>query len=160
VTVARSAAATEGRLRAALLAIFVLGAMGTGAELLLLGHFEDPWQWTPLVLIGASLAVALWQALAPGRASIVVFRALMLLFAAAGLAGAGLHYRTNVEFEHDMHPEGTAWELFRGAITGATPALAPGTMILLGSIGFLHAYRHPARVPPAALGPTTPEVRT
>jgi hypothetical protein len=148
----------ESRVRAALLAIFVLGAAGTGTELLLLEHFEDPWQWTPLVLTGASLAVLGWHALAPGRASLGVFRVLMLLFAVSGLAGTGLHYRGNVEFEREMHPEGTWWELFRGAMTGATPALAPGTMILLGSIGLLYTYRHPALGAPAGLDPTTTEV--
>ena len=32
------------------------------------------------------------------------------------------------------------WE----ALRGATPALAPGTMILLGLMGLLYCYRHPA----------------
>jgi hypothetical protein len=150
----------EGRVRAALLALFVLGASGTAAELLLLEHFEDPWQWTPLVLIGASLAVLGGHAFAPGRASLGAFRVLMLLFAASGLLGTGLHYRGNVEFEREMHSEGTWWELFRGAMMGATPALAPGTMVLLGSIGLLYAYRHPALGPPAGLGPTTTEANT
>ena len=35
-------------------------------------------------------------------------------------------------------------ELIRKVSTGATPVLAPGTMSLLGVIGLLHAYRHPA----------------
>jgi hypothetical protein len=150
----------ERRVRTALLALFALGALGTGTELLLLGHFEDPWQWTPLVLVGASLATLGWHALAPGRASVGAFRALMLLFALSGILGSGLHFRGNVEFEREMHPDGTWWELFRGAIAGATPALAPGTMILLGSIGLLYTYRHPALGAPAGLGPTTTEART
>ena len=150
----------EPRVRAALLALFVLGALGTGAELLLLEHFEDPWQWTPLVLIGASLAVLGAHALAPGRASLGAFRVLMLLFAVSGLLGTGLHYRGNVEFEREMHPMGTLSELFRGAMMGATPALAPGTMILLGSIGLLYAYRHPALGPRKGFGPTTTEAKT
>ncbi|HVR69698.1 MAG TPA: hypothetical protein VMT87_02540 [Vicinamibacteria bacterium] len=150
----------ERRVRRALLAIFVLGCLGTGAELLLLGHDEKPWQWTPLGLIGAGLIVLAWHALAPARAGVRAFQALMLLFAASGLVGTFLHYRGNVEFELEMHPEGTRWELFRGAVTGATPALAPGTMTLLGSIGLLYTYRHPALGRPAGLDPTTIEERT
>jgi hypothetical protein len=76
----------------------------------------------------------------------------MLLFVAGGIAGTLLHYRGNVEFEEEMHPGGTRWELFRGAIQGATPALAPGTMVLLGAIGLLYAYRHPALDAPEGTG--------
>jgi hypothetical protein len=28
-------------------------------------------------------------------------------------------------------------------ITGATPVLAPGSMVLLGLVGFAYTYRHP-----------------
>lgn len=143
-----------------MLAIFVLGCLGAGAELLLLGHTEKAWQWTPIVLIAAGLFVLAWHALAPGRACVRAFQGLMLLFAASGLVGTLLHYRGNVQFEREMHPAGTRWELFRGAVTGATPALAPGTMTLLGSIGLLYAYRHPALGRAAGLGPTTREEET
>ena len=34
--------------------------------------------------------------------------------------------------------------------TGATPVLAPGTMLLLGLVGLAHAYRHPRATPGAA----------
>jgi hypothetical protein len=39
------------------------------------------------------------------------------------------------------------WELFKEAMTGATPALAPGAMVQLGLIGLAWSYRHPALVP-------------
>jgi hypothetical protein len=68
----------------------------------------------------------------------------MLLFAAAGLAGLFFHYQGNVEFERERNPDKRGFALFAAAMTGATPALAPGTMVLLGSIGLLYAYRHPA----------------
>jgi hypothetical protein len=35
-------------------------------------------------------------------------------------------------------------ELIRKVASGATPVLAPGTMSLLGVVGLLHTFRHPA----------------
>jgi hypothetical protein len=150
----------DSRVRAALLAIFTLGSLGTLAELLLLEHFEESWQWTPIALIAASLLTLGAHAAARRRGTLRAFQGLMLLFAAGGLAGTLLHYRGNVEFEREMHPNGTFLELFRGAMTGATPALAPGTMVLLGSIGFLYTYGHPALARPERLGTTANEEET
>lgn len=147
----------DARVRAALLGIFLFGALGAAAELLLLEHTEKPWQWAPLVLIAASLIALAWHAVARSRASVRAFQALMVLFVAGGLTGMALHYRGNLEFEREMHPDGTAGELFKGAMMGATPALAPGTMILLGLIGLMYAYRNPALVPSQGLGPTSVE---
>jgi hypothetical protein len=145
------------RVRAALLGIFLLGALGAAAELLLLEHTAEPWQWTPLALIAASVIVLAWHALARSRASVRAFQALMVLFLAGGLTGMALHYRGNLEFEREMHPDATARELFTGSMMGATPALAPGTMILLGLIGLVYGYRHPRLGPPKRLDPTSAE---
>jgi hypothetical protein len=128
-------------MRRVLYAILVMGFLGTGTELLLLGHYEDAWQWTPLVLIGLSLVVVAWRSFDRGSASLVAFRAVMALSAASGLLGIYLHYRGNVEFELEMTPELRGFELFAEAMTGATPALAPGAMALLGLIGFAAELR-------------------
>ena len=42
-------------LRTLLLLTLLVSLVGTLAELLLLEHFEDVWQWTPVVLLGAAL---------------------------------------------------------------------------------------------------------
>ena len=149
--------AMDGRVRRALLALFALGSLGTGVELLLLEHFEKPPQWTPLALLAIGVVLAAGQLLAASRAAVRLFQAVMLLFCASGLAGIAFHYHGNVEFERELHPERTGWALFRGAVMGATPALAPGTMILLGSIGLLYAYRHPALGQSRASGPPSEE---
>ena len=67
----------------------------------------------------------------------------MLLFVAAGIVGVYLHYQSNVEFELEMNPAAAGWELIRESLTGAMPALAPGTMVHLGLIGLLYTWRHP-----------------
>jgi hypothetical protein len=43
-----------------------------------------------------------------------------------------------------MYPSLTGFELFREAISGATPTLAPGAMLHLGLLGLLYTFRHPA----------------
>ncbi len=121
-----------------------MGAVGTGAELLLLGHTEDLWQWVPLVLMAASLVTLGWRVVAPGAGSLRVFRVTMILFVLSGVAGLWLHYTGNAEFELEMYPALQGFELFRESVTGATPTLAPGTMLGLGLLGLVYIYRHPA----------------
>lgn len=139
-----ASSSTLAVLRRVLLGILVFALLGTGIELLLLEHTEDAWQLSPLVLIGLSLAVLAWHAVRRGRLSLRVFQLTMLLFLGSGIAGFLLHYGGNVEFEQEMTPALTGNELFRRAMMGATPALAPGTMIWLGLLGLAYAFRHPA----------------
>jgi len=130
--------------RRVLAAILVAGLLGSGVELLLLKHTDGLWQILPLLLIGASLLVLGWHAAAPGRASVRAVQAMMLVCVLSGLAGVLLHYRGNAEWELERMPGTHGWELFRHAVMGATPALAPGTMLQLGLVGLLFCHRHPA----------------
>lgn len=126
------------------LALFLLGCAGTGAELLLLEHYENWRQWLPLAALALGLVGGGAVGLRPGARSFAAFRALMLAFAIVGLAGLYLHYVGNAEFELEMYPELGGLELVWETLRGATPALAPGTMIGLGALGFLFTYHHPA----------------
>ena len=129
--------------RGILLVALVLGLAGLGLELLLLEHFEDWRQVIPLALIGCALVVLAWHAIDRRAAPVRVLQVLMAVFVAAGAVGLTLHYQGNVEFELEMHPSRSGFELFRESIMGATPALAPGTMIQLALIGLAYAYGHP-----------------
>lgn len=137
------AADAAGLLRRLLLLVLVLGMVGTGVELFLLEHYETVWQWTPIALFGAGLVVTLTVLFRTARTLLRVFQAVMLVFVAAGLLGLYLHYRGNAEFELEMVPELGGWLLFWKSIRGATPALAPGTMIWLGLLGLATTFRHP-----------------
>ena len=130
--------------RVLLLALFAFGVVGSGVELLLLEHTEDVWQLAPLILMGLSLPAMVWLALDQRRVSVRVFQAMMLLYVASGLIGLYLHYRGNVEFELEMYPGLSGMALFWEALKGATPSLAPGTMLVLGLLGLLYTFRHPA----------------
>jgi len=130
---------TESRLRRAVTGLLAMALAGTGAELLLLEHYEDAWQVVPLVLIGLGLVVTGWRVSRPGPASLRGFRAVMVLMVASGALGLFLHYRGNTEFELERDPALAGFTLFREAMTGATPALAPGAMILFGLLGLVSA---------------------
>jgi hypothetical protein len=71
-------------------------------------------------------------------------QATMVLFIVTGGIGVGLHYDGNVEFELELSPEASGFDLIARTMTGATPVLAPGTMMLLGLVGLALVHRHPA----------------
>lgn len=121
--------------------------VGTLAELLLLEHFEDAWQWAPIALLGAALLTMVWHALDRGPTTLNVLRGLMVLSVLSGAVGLLLHYKGNVEFELEMYPDLSGWQLFRDSMMGATPALAPGAMLQIGLVGLAWTFRHPAFKP-------------
>ena len=125
--------------------IFIMGTIGTGAELLLVGHTESFWQWIPLGLIAASLVVLVWHGLAPSAATIRVFQVTMILFILSSAVGLFLHYDGKVEFRLESNPSLAGWALFKEAMVGAVPpALAPAAMAHFGLLGLAYAWRHPA----------------
>lgn len=131
-------------LRKLLLATLVVSLVGTLIELLLLEHFDGVWQWIPLVLLSAALLTVGWHGLERGAMSLNVLRGLMVLCIISGAVGLLLHYKGNVEFELEMYPDLAGWKLFKEAMMGATPALAPGAMVQLGLVGLAWTFRHPA----------------
>ena len=135
---------TLASIRKLLLAALAIGVMGTIGELILLRHIDEPAQWIPVVALVVALPVLIRHASSPSRATVRVLQALMALFLVLGVVGVGLHYDGNVEFERELHPSERGWEFLRKTVAGATPVLAPGSMVLLGLVGLAHAYRHPS----------------
>ena len=130
-------------IRSFLLGLFVLGTVGTGVELLLLEHTEGFWQVLPLGLMGLGGVALAWYGATGGSTSLRLFRATMGTVIVSGVVGLWLHYQGNAEFELEMYPSLEGLELFWEAVKGATPTLAPGTMLELGLIGLAYTYRHP-----------------
>jgi hypothetical protein len=128
-------------MRRLLLVALIGGAAGTAVELLLIGHFEDPWQLVPISLLSLGTAVGLGHAVKPGVLTARLLRLLMAFFIISAGIGMVLHYRGNSEFELEMHPSLEGAELVKESMTGAFPVLAPGTMALLGLVGIAVAYR-------------------
>jgi hypothetical protein len=128
---------TPTRTRRALLAVLAVAAVGTGLELILLDHTEDPWQWVPIVLTFASPLVIGWYLAAPHAVSRGLFRATMTLFVLSAVVGLVLHFRGNVEFALETDPKASGSTLAWSALKGAFPVLAPATMMLLGTLGWI-----------------------
>ena len=131
-------------IRRLLLASLAAGIVGTAAELILLGHVDSAAQWIPVVALAAAVPFLLWHAARPGPRTVRVIRLLMYAYIVFGVIGVGLHYDGNVEFEHELHPKDGGLTFLRHTIAGATPVLAPGSMMLLGLLGIAHTYRHPS----------------
>ena len=133
-------------IRRVLLAILIIGLVGTAAELLLLDHDEEAIQLVPLALIAIAFVAIAWHALDQGGASLRLFQIVMVLFIVAGGVGMVLHYRANVEFQREVDPSiGGRVLVVKAMKAKAPPALAPGTMSQLGLIGLAYAYRYPSR---------------
>lgn len=134
----------DGIFRRLALAVLLVGLVGTLAELLLLEHWDGWKQWVPLALLGLAIATTAVLWLVPGRVTVLATRAVMSLALVSGAVGVWFHYQGNVEFELEMEPALSGWPLFAEAMTGATPALAPGAMAWCGLLGLLVTWRHPA----------------
>lgn len=111
---------------------------------MLLEHTDSFWHWIPLVALGAALVAAVLFLAVPSARVVWLLMWTMALNLAMGLAGLALHYKGNMEFELEMYPTRGGLELAWEALKGATPALAPGSFILLGLVGVVACYGHPA----------------
>jgi hypothetical protein len=139
---------TEEQIRFVLLAILGVATIGTLVELLLLKHVEEWQQLIPVVLLPLSGAVAAWSLFAPSPRSLRTLEFMMVCCIASGLIGVVQHFQANLTDAAESTPGLSGLALYQEAAMGSIPALAPGTMILLGSIGLLSAFRHPARGAP------------
>jgi hypothetical protein len=135
---------TVAIIRRALLVILLLGLLGILAELLLLGHTEGAWQISPIALIAAALAVLPWYSASKSPASLHALRGVMALMLLSGVVGVWLHFDANIEWERESNPSLGGMPLYRAALSGAMPVLAPGAMIQLALLGLAFTYRHPA----------------
>ena len=135
-----------------LLAVLALGLLGTLAELVLLEHYESPVQWVPLVSIVLALGVLIWHRVKRDALSIRALQATMLLFLAAGVAGAAFHFRGGAQFQLEIDPSQSRWDIIKKVMRSkAPPVLAPGFMVQLGLVGLAYSYRHPALDPAQSL---------
>lgn len=134
---------TAATLRRLMLVLVLVGQVGLLVELVLLEHVESAWQWLPVALLLAALPVTVAALGRPSRAALAVLRGLAGAMVLAAGIGIYLHYAGNTEFELERDGAAAGWTLFSRAMTGATPALAPGALAQLGLITLLALYRHP-----------------
>jgi len=131
--------------RKGILGIVALGTIGMSAELLLIGHYEDPSQLFPLVSAAAALLLMLVVWLRPSVVLLRTLQFVMLTFVGTGITGITLHFGASAEFQREIDPSISGVALIRKVMDAtAPPLLAPGVMVQLGLLGLLYTYRHPA----------------
>jgi hypothetical protein len=131
-------------LRRWILIILVLGLLGTVTELVLLGHYEQPLQFVPLVLIVAALGVLWWEFRRHDGASRRATQIVMALFVLAGFGGFAAHFYGSAEYQLELNPDMSNWELLEKILRAkAPPLLAPGMMLQLGLLGLAYVFSDP-----------------
>ena len=128
-------------LRRWILGVLVLGLLGTVTELVLLEHYEQPLQFVPLVLIAAAVAVLIWEFRQHDAASRRAVQIVMALFVLAGFVGFVAHFYGSAEYQLELNPEMSNWELMEKVLRAkAPPLLAPGMMLQLGLLGLAYMF--------------------
>jgi uncharacterized membrane protein len=128
-------------LRRWILGVLVLGLLGTVTELVLLEHYEQPLQFVPLVLIVAAVAVLVWEFRRHDTASRRAVQIVMALFVLAGFVGFVAHFYGSAEYQLELNPEMSNWELMEKVLRAkAPPLLAPGMMLQLGLLGLAYMF--------------------
>jgi hypothetical protein len=123
--------------------LFLVSAVGTAAELYLLGHYESAWQCAPLAAIGLGVVTGLQMLIRPTPGLIRVHRLVMAILTITGLIGFYRHMSANLEWEQELHSSIKGLPMVWNAMKGAIPALVPFALAQLGALGFLSTYRHP-----------------
>ena len=133
-------------LRRVILWLVLFGMLGLAAELVLLEHFDEAWQFAPFVAIVLGVATGGALLARPSRGAVRATRLAMGACVVVAAIGVVLHYRGNAEFELERVPTLSGVALVRESVFGATPALAPGALLHLGLLGLACCWRHPAAI--------------
>ena len=113
-------------------------ALATITELYLIEHFEDSWQLVPIIIIALIIIATGWLIRHPSPLSFNIFRLLLLASVLSGFAGIYFHLKANIEFETEMHPDQAFSTTLVESLSGALPALAPGSMIVFALFGYIY----------------------
>ena len=115
---------------------FLFMMIGTLLELYLLNHYEDTLQLIPVFCIAIALINSIFIYFKRSKVTFNIFKVVLFLTSLSGLYGVFLHLQANYEFEQEVTPTANFWELFLESISGAFPALAPLSTVVLALIGY------------------------
>ena len=129
------------RLRLWVLGVLVLGLAGTVTELILLEHYEQALQYVPLVLIALGVVVLVWNYAQADTASLRALQIVMGVFVLSGFVGMWAHFNGSMEYQLELNPDMSTWELWEKILHAkAPPLLAPGMMMQMGLLGLAYAF--------------------
>jgi len=124
------------RLKKVLVLALLFMMIGSLLELYLLDHYEDSWQLIPILSVGTTLVTLLILFFKKTTKVVNLFKVVLILTALSGVYGVFLHLQSNFEFEQDMKPTATNFELITDSLSGALPTLAPMSLVVLACIGY------------------------
>jgi len=124
------------RLKKVLVLALLFMMIGSLLELYLLDHYEDSWQLIPILSVGTTLVTLLILFFKKTTKVVNFFKAVLILTALSGVYGVYLHLQSNFEFEQDMKPTASFWQLITDSLSGALPTLAPMSLVVLACIGY------------------------
>ena len=124
------------RLKKVLVLALLFMMIGSLLELYLLDHYEDSWQLIPVLSVGTTLVTLLILFFKKTTKVVNLFKAVLILTALSGVYGVYLHLQSNFEFEQDMKPTASFWQLITDSLSGALPTLAPMSLVVLACIGY------------------------
>jgi hypothetical protein len=128
------------RLRSFLLGLAAVGLLGTVAELLLIGHAEDPVQLSPYLLCGLGFVTLAVVWLRPTPSTVLALRLAMILVALGSLFGVAQHFWANLELGRETQPNADATRLLILALNGGVPLLAPGILAFSALVALAATY--------------------
>jgi hypothetical protein len=136
-------------LRRLLAWLLLLGLAGVATELTLVGHYEDMRMAVPFAAVAMAAAGVVTRLWRPSAVTVRWLRASMVPMMVAGATGVYLHYLGGLEFQADMNPTLSRWQLFWKVIhMQAPPMLAPGVLVQFGLLGLASTYRDPLTAAP------------
>lgn len=121
----------------------VYGAAGLLTELILVGHYETPAQYVPLLLLGIVVMIGVVIIVAPTAGKLRILQMVLVVVVTSGILGIGLHLQHNETEERARDPLSSRLALLLRSLSGTSPVLAPGAMALLGVVGLAFTHRHP-----------------
>jgi hypothetical protein len=136
---------TEHQLRRALLILAGFVFAATPLELWLTDHMEVTHQLIPFAVCAAGVVTVALAVIRPGRPTLMLLRAVMLMAVVTSLLGMYYHVSGNVGFELEIRPNDGTSDVFLDALKGANPFLAPGILALAGVIVLLAVWYQPVR---------------
>ena len=121
--------------------VLLFGMAGLFVELLLLAHYENLQQRIPLAVLGLGLFAVVLDLLARRSWTGRLVQLVMALFVVAGLLGVFFHFRGSREFQLEMNPALSGFDLIWHVLRAKSPpTLSPGTMVQMGILGLGYAY--------------------
>ncbi len=123
-------------LKKVILFTLIIMMLGTVLELYLINHYETALQLIPILCIGSLMLILIILFFIRTKLIRVIFKVILVISALSGFYGVYLHLVANYEFEIEMTPTANNWDLFSESLSGALPALAPFSMIILALIGY------------------------